>query len=610
MEQIFPQLSVATAMAISAAAASPNMGRATTPALVAFMTLLNVRLGYWLPNPGLVEKRQGRRRRKVRGAKNNRAHESSDRLGFEFIEVFRAEMEEIERRWGQVYANVSDRQTDEDRQPTVRHGLVGIGFSGGGIRSATLNLGIAQMLQKCGVFDHLDYMSTVSGGGYLGSSISTLMRYRTKLASEIDGTVKVTETETSKVVTVTGENTQDTQKYEFSKVAELDVENGENISAGKWLIKRRVASSQSPVAGTAKVLTTKAGDKIVWVTNASGDGRVYRFSESDRLTVETGYEVKKGRDLNKPDGNQNATKSDIHGTVKVVTAGAEEHFVSIASRASDEVYVHRFSRFERLIVKTGDPVEAGQMLIERHNTLGERFHWRVRPLAFLREMSSRLDETHRWVNLSDGGHLENLATIELLRRRCKFIIVGDGEADPKMHFSGLATLLRTAYIDLGVDIDIDLDPLRLVKANADDKEPTVSTRHWAIGRITYPKQGDSEVEYGYLLYLKSSITGNDESEVIREYRHRHPSFPHQSTADQFFDEGQFEAYRALGQHIAEQALKDPSGKLPSGKMSYSELEAWLDGLWKSQTAAEAPSTSSGKESKAATPRPKPKKANG
>ena len=42
-------------MAISAAAASPNMGRSTNPATVAFMVLLNIRLGYWLPNPGVLE---------------------------------------------------------------------------------------------------------------------------------------------------------------------------------------------------------------------------------------------------------------------------------------------------------------------------------------------------------------------------------------------------------------------------------------------------------------------------------------------------------------------------------------------------------------------------
>src|SRR3974390_2882431 len=106
-------------------------------------------------------------------------------------------------------------------------------------------------------------------------------------------------------------------------------------------------------------------------------------------------------------------------------------------------------------------------------------------------MSMRLHENQRWVNLSDGGHIENLATIELLRRRCKFIVIGDGEADPDMYFHGLATLMRTARIDLGIDIEMHLDDLHL---NPD----RISGAHLAVGRITYP----GEREPGFLLYLK------------------------------------------------------------------------------------------------------------
>ena len=41
MEFVFPQMDLATAMAISAGAASPNMGRVTTPALTARNTVLS-----------------------------------------------------------------------------------------------------------------------------------------------------------------------------------------------------------------------------------------------------------------------------------------------------------------------------------------------------------------------------------------------------------------------------------------------------------------------------------------------------------------------------------------------------------------------------------------
>jgi hypothetical protein len=77
-----------------------------------------------------------------------------------------------------------------------------------------------------------------------------------------------------------------------------------------------------------------------------------------------------------------------------------------------------------------------------------------------------------------------------------------------------------------------------------------SRRHAVVGTITYPGQGS-----GIIIYLKASLTG-DEPVDIREYRHRHPEFPHQSTGDQFFDESQFESYRVLGQHIADEVFPD------------------------------------------------------
>lgn len=628
LDNVFPQMSLATAMAVSAAAASPNMGRGTSRSLVAFLTLLNIRLGYWMPNPGLLEEkqdkaawRQGQRqarraRRKEPSRKRGRSARRADQpTGFTFEEVFRAELEEIEQRWSQVYGSAAERQLAETRNPSVLHGLAGIAFSGGGIRSATVNLGIVQALHSRGVFDHLDYMSTVSGGGYLGSSISTLMRSKTKLTTEIEGTVKIVDSDTKTTVKVDGEG-GNSKSYEFSNSAELDVEHGQNVGAGKWLITRRGATSQSAIAGTVKVQRSEAGDHIVWVSNKSGDDeRVYLLPKADQLMVKTGKTIDKGELLNTPgktggktegktdgeddgddDSNRNPATSDIAGTVTVSAADAAEQFVSIASQSSDKVHVHRFSRFERVIVKTGDTVAVGQPLIRRPNTFGERFSWRVRPSAFLREMTSKLDETHRWVNLSDGGHLENLATIELLRRRCKYIIVGDAEADEKLHFPGLATLMRSAYIDLGIEIDIDLDALRLRKAREDDDTPTVSGAQWALGKIKYPKTSDFGEEEGTLLYLKSSFTGR-EGEVIQEYRHRDPSFPHQTTADQMFDEGQFEAYRALGQHIAEQALacvprgvprdvsRDVSNRPDDATaLSFDEFKGWFEAL---ETAQEA-----------------------
>lgn len=53
-----------------------------------------------------------------------------------------------------------------------RASLVGLALSGGGIRSATFNLGILQSLARFGLLARFDYLSTVSGGGYIGAWLS------------------------------------------------------------------------------------------------------------------------------------------------------------------------------------------------------------------------------------------------------------------------------------------------------------------------------------------------------------------------------------------------------------------------------------------------------
>ena len=63
---------------------------------------------------------------------------------------------------------------------------------------------------------------------------------------------------------------------------------------------------------------------------------------------------------------------------------------------------------------------------------------------------------------------------------------------------------------------------------------------------------------GMLIYLKSSLTQtalHEEPADVLEYSMRAREFPHQTTADQFFDESQFESYRELGLHIGNLAIE-------------------------------------------------------
>jgi Patatin-like phospholipase len=60
-------------------------------------------------------------------------------------------------------------------RPTASSGLAGLALSGGGIRSASFCLGALQALDRAGVLNKIDYLSTVSGGGYIGTSLSAAM---------------------------------------------------------------------------------------------------------------------------------------------------------------------------------------------------------------------------------------------------------------------------------------------------------------------------------------------------------------------------------------------------------------------------------------------------
>ena len=100
----------------------------------------------------------------------------------------------------------------------------------------------------------------------------------------------------------------------------------------------------------------------------------------------------------------------------------------------------------------------------------------------------------------------------------------------------------------------------------------MSEWHCAVGSIRYDRQRREDVA-GTLLYIKSSLTGDEPTDVLR-YAAEHPAFPHESTNDQFFDESQFESYRALGYHIAHEVFgpalararrKPPPKPWPAGR---------------------------------------------
>lgn len=163
-------------------------------------------------------------------------------------------------------------------------------------------------------------------------------------------------------------------------------------------------------------------------------------------------------------------------------------------------------------------------------------------LHLLKELFGLTNDRSSFVYLSDGGHFENLGAYELIRRRCQYVIVSDASCDPGHTFEDLAALVRKCRTDFGIGIEIDLDAIKRDAATGHCRW------HCAVGHIRYDEVDNAAIP-GTLVYIKPSFTGDEPSDVLN-YGRAHPQFPHESTANQFFGESQFESYRALGEHIA------------------------------------------------------------
>jgi hypothetical protein len=187
------------------------------------------------------------------------------------------------------------------------------------------------------------------------------------------------------------------------------------------------------------------------------------------------------------------------------------------------------------------------------------------------ELLGITNDESSYVYVSDGGHFENLGIYELVRRKCRFIIACDAGEDRGLKFGDLGNAIEKCRTDFGVDIEIDIERLRL------QKDTGKSDWHCAIGTIHYERV-DSNLTSGTLVYLKSSLTGDEPTDVQR-YAAQCPAFPHQTTADQWFTESQFESYRALGQHSARSVFGVVGNQKEISKMNVEEFFVKLRQHW-------------------------------
>jgi hypothetical protein len=180
------------------------------------------------------------------------------------------------------------------------------------------------------------------------------------------------------------------------------------------------------------------------------------------------------------------------------------------------------------------------------------------------EMFGLTNSNRKYVNLSDGGHFDNLGLYEAVLRRCRHVLVSDAGRDELFTFEDLGNSIRKIRIDFG--INIEFDTIQVL--------PNTSTSQGlccALGRIRYSEvDGTDPKDDGLLIYFKPTLRTHAQVPYdIYSYAKSSSEFPHESTVDQWFSESQFESYRSLGCHIVNQLVNRFTTKL---KCELSEQE--------------------------------------
>lgn len=161
-----------------------------------------------------------------------------------------------------------------------------------------------------------------------------------------------------------------------------------------------------------------------------------------------------------------------------------------------------------------------------------------RQVRLLYEVAGRHRVRSKFLYVTDGGHVENLGLLELLRpeRRCTTIVCLDAAGGSTTRFSTLGEAVALAATTLNVTIDIDPSEMGRVAdgANACDH---------VTGRIHYP-----DGTTGRLVYGKALVTATAPWDV-RAYATKDDRFPVHPTTDQLFGGETFDAYQSLGRCV-------------------------------------------------------------
>ncbi|MEO8449189.1 MAG: hypothetical protein ABI647_05325, partial [Gemmatimonadota bacterium] len=201
-------------------------------------------------------------------------------------------------------------------------------------------------------------------------------------------------------------------------------------------------------------------------------------------------------------------------------------------------------------------------------------HARLWPFYLLRETLANTGQIGTYCYLTDGGHFDNTGLYALIERGCRYIVFCDCGADPKLGFQDVGIAIRRCRIDFGVEITLDI-----AKYEHPDPGNLAREEHVVKGTIVYQDAHlrmlgiapTPDAKQGVILWIKPVVRPQDSADV-RQYQLGLPDFPQQSTADQWYDESQFESYRRLGYDSARQAFEPAPGTAAVAPGNYAAIK--------------------------------------
>ncbi len=526
---------------------------------------------------------------------------STPLIATKYSQVIKFEDEQLLKRRQKLYG---DTETPEQLKNTK----FGIALSGGGIRSATINLGFLKTLNKFGILKRSDFLSTVSGGGYTGAYIqATLKNSRTYEGlfddEHVDymrsrgeylmpglgwtkrwnililtvgylmslvmswmspiivfGLIYIIYTSIDKLLKLeAGMSFFHNQlgnagilyyslyilgglfsihlianlilKYEVGISRRFNQFESALVGLGLlWFIIYLITQVDIPMYfGTssdyefliAAIILILAG--FFTNPNALSFHRFYRNQLADAFLHFTGrFKNVRLRDLFKPESDNESdflAPYPLINTCLNLQSSSDERFQG--SKASDYFLLSPLYCGAKLTgyVSTAQAPDYKSMTLPAATTISAAAvnpgmgmysnkllsiimtisnarlgFWVANPLKlkarnivwwptyFFYELFSLIGTSNRKLNISDGGHIENLGVYELLRRNCRLIIAVDAGADPDFSFTDLENLTIRARNELGLDIRFKKD---MIPENVIRPKPShgYSEKRFAIADI-------------------------------------------------------------------------------------------------------------------------------